>query len=100
MVAFLLGYRAAALRMTSLRDAFWSALTLRGRDRDRGGGDPGDGDPAGSIGPALLTLAFYLWDASTARPRRAGATSRWLWQIVLLAVLGIIVVAWNLLLRG
>ena len=52
------------------------------------------------VGPALLTLAFYLWDAfiSTAPSRRRDL--RWIGQIGLLAALGVIVAAWNLLLRG
>lgn len=98
-VAFLLGYRAAALRVTNLRDAVWSALTyaiaiaigaaaLRAMEIPR------------LIGPALLTLLFYLWDAfagATPSRRRSGG---WLWQMGLLAVLGLGVIAWNLLLRG
>ena len=51
------------------------------------------------IGPALLTLVFYLWDAfagtSPSRRRDGG----WIWQMLLLAILGIGVIAWNLLLR-
>jgi hypothetical protein len=99
IVAFLLGYRAASLRVASLRDAFWSALTyavaiaigaaaLRAMEIPR------------LIGPALLTLLFYLWDAfagSAPSRRRDGA---WLWQTGLLVVLGLAVIAWNLLLRG
>ncbi len=98
-VAFLLGYRAASLRVANLRDALWSALTyaiaiaigaaaLRAMEIPR------------LIGPALLTLLFYLWDAfagSAPSRRRDGA---WLWQTGLLAVLGLGVIAWNLLLRG
>ncbi len=99
LIAFLLGYRAAALRVSSLRAALFSALTyavaiaiaaaaLRALAMPR------------LLGPALLTLAFYLWDtfhgASPARRRDID----WVWQTVLLAGLGILVVAWNLLLRG
>ena len=98
-VAFLLGYRAASLRVANLRDALWSALTyavaiaigaaaLRAMEIPR------------LIGPALLTLLFYLWDAfagSAPSRRRDGA---WLWQTGLLAVLGLGVIAWNLLLRS
>ena len=98
IIAFLLGYRAASLRVTTLRDALWSALTyalaiaigaaaLRAMEIPR------------LMGPALLTLLFYLWDAfagATPSRRRDG---RWLWQTGLLAVLGLAVIAWNLLLR-
>ena len=52
------------------------------------------------IGPALLTLLFYLWDAfAGAAPSRRRSGS-WLWQTGLLAVMGLAVIAWNLLLRG
>jgi hypothetical protein len=93
LVAFLLGYRVAALRVTRLRDALWSAATyalaiaigaaaLRAMEIPR------------LIGPALLTLVFYLWDAfHGASARRRDRT--WIWQTVLLVLLGLIVVAWN-----
>jgi hypothetical protein len=99
LVAFLLGYRAAALRVTNVSDAMWSAATyaaaiaigaaaLRAMEIPR------------LVGPALLTLAFYLWDAfiGTAPARRRDI--RWVGQLVLLGGLGLIVAAWNLLLRG
>jgi hypothetical protein len=98
VVAFLLGYRAAALRVASLPEAIRSALTyafaiaigaaaLRAMEIPR------------LIGPALLTLLFYLWDAfaGAAPTRRRGRG--WLWYAALLAVLGLAVIAWNLLLR-
>ena len=99
LVAGLLGYRAAALRVSDVRDALWSALTyaaaiaigaaaLRAMEIPR------------LVGPALLTLAFYLWDAfiSTTPSRRRDR--RWLSRVALLAGLGVIVTAWNLLLRS
>ena len=99
IAAALLGYRVAALRVNAARDALWSALTygaaiaigaaaLRAMEIPR------------LVGPALLTLAFYLWDAfiSTAPYRRRDR--RWIGRIALLAGLGILVALWNLLLRG
>ena len=55
-------------------------------------------EPAFTVA-ALLTLAFYLWDAfiSTAPSRRRDG--RWIGRIALLVGLGVIVAAWNLLLR-
>jgi hypothetical protein len=99
VIAFLLGYRAAALRLTNLRDAFWSALTYAAAIAIGAAAIRAMAIPR-LIGPALLTLAFYLWDAvhGSSPARRRDIT--WLWQIVLLAVLGAIVIAWNLLLRG
>ncbi|MEO8570829.1 MAG: hypothetical protein ABI553_03940 [Chloroflexota bacterium] len=98
IVAGLLGYRSASLRVTTVRDALWSAATyaaaiaigaaaLRAMEIPR------------FVGPALLTLAFYLWDAfiSTAPSRRRNR--RWIGQIALLAGLGLIVTVWNLLVR-
>jgi hypothetical protein len=97
-VAFLLGYRAAALRVATLRDALWSAATyaasiaiaaamLRAMEIPR------------LMGPALLTLVFYLWDSFTAASPARRRDSRWWWQVALLAGLGLVVVAWNLLIR-
>jgi hypothetical protein len=99
LVAGLLGYRVSALRVTHLRDALWSATTyasaiaiaaaaLRAMDIPR------------LVGPALLTLVFFLWDAfHGAQPSRR-RDPRWLWQTVVLLALGIIVIGWNLRLRG
>jgi hypothetical protein len=94
VVAFLLGYRAAALRVTTLRDALWSAATyaaaiaigaaaLRAMEIPR------------LIGPALLTLAFYLWDAVHGAPPTRRREVRWIWQTILLALLGLVVIVWN-----
>ena len=98
-IAGLLGYRAAALRATSLREALWSALTYGvaiaiGAAAIRAMGIPR------LIGPALLMFLFYLWDvlhgASPARRR----DPRWIWQTALLAALGAAVAFWNLRLVG
>ena len=51
------------------------------------------------MGPALLTLTFYLWDAFHAASPSRRRDVRWLWQTLLLAVLGIAVVGLNLLIR-
>jgi hypothetical protein len=93
LVAFLLGYRVAALRVTRLRDALWSAATYAlaiaiGAAAARAMEIPR------LIGPALLTLVFYLWDAFHGASARRRDT-RWVWQTVLLVVLAVIVVAWN-----
>ena len=98
ILAGLLGYRAVALRVGSLADALWSAATylaaiaigaaaLRAMEIPR------------LMGPALLTLAVYLWDALTGTHPSRRREVRWIWQTGLLAVLGLVVTAWNLLLR-
>lgn len=98
LAAALLGYRAVALRTATLADALWSAATylaaiaigaaaLRAMEIPR------------LMGPALLTLAFYLWDALTGTQPARRRERRWIWQTGLLAALGLVVTAWNLLLR-
>lgn len=99
IVAGLLGYRAVALRVLRLSDALWSAVTyaaaiaigaaaLRAMEIPR------------LVGPALLTLGVYLWDALTGATPARRRELRWLWQIGLLAALGLVVTAWNLMLRS
>lgn len=99
ILAGLLGYRAVALRVGSLADALWSAATylaaiaigaaaLRAMEIPR------------LMGPALLTLAVYLWDALTGTHPSRRREVRWIWQTGLLAALGVVVIAWNLLLRS
>ncbi|MBI3746932.1 MAG: hypothetical protein HY264_10520 [Chloroflexi bacterium] len=94
LIAFLLGYRVAALRTSNLRDVAWFALTcaivvamaalaLRAMEIPR------------LLGPALLVLVFFLWDAihGTAPVRRRDR--RRLWETILLAILGLLVVVWS-----
>ena len=52
------------------------------------------------IGPALLTLAFYLWDAFAARRRAAPGPALDLADRPCWRRWAVIVAAWNLLLRG
>ncbi len=52
------------------------------------------------LGPALLTVVFFLWDAIHGTPDRRRRDSRFIWQTALLAALGAVVLAWNLGLRG
>ncbi|MBI3749683.1 MAG: hypothetical protein HY262_12690 [Chloroflexi bacterium] len=99
IIAGLLGFRAVALRVPRLSDALWSAGTymaaiaigaaaLRAMEIPR------------LVGPALLTLAVYLWDALTGTTPARRRELRWLWQFGLLAALGVVVTAWNLMLRS
>ena len=92
------GYRVSALRVSKLRDALWSAATyatavaigaaaLRAMDIPR------------LVGPAMLTLAFFLWDAFHGAPPARRRDPRWIWQTVVLMAVGVLVVAWNLGLR-
>jgi hypothetical protein len=98
VIAGLLGYRAAALRVASMRDALWSAATYAiaiaiGAAALRAMAIPR------LIGPALLTLAFYLWDAFHGAAPSRRRDPAWIWQTGLLLVLGALVIGWNLLIR-
>ena len=99
IVATMLGYRVAALRVISARHALWLALTygaaiaisaaaIRAAEIQR------------LVGPALLTLVFYLWDAFIGSAPARWRDPRWVGRLGVLVVLGIVVAAWNLLLRG
>jgi hypothetical protein len=48
----------------------------------------------------LLTLVFFLWDAFHGTPPVQRRDPRWIWQTVLLVVLGALFVAWNQRLAG
>jgi hypothetical protein len=99
LIAGLLGYRAVALRVISLRDALWGAATYAVAIAITAAALRAMAIPR-LIGPALLTLALYLWDtvhgASPAHRRDPG----WIWQTALLVALGVIVAGWNLLIRS
>jgi hypothetical protein len=95
IVAGLLGYRAAALRATSVREALWAALTYGvaiaiGAAALRAMGIPR------LLGPALLMLLFYLWDSLHAVTPTRRRDPRWIWETIVLAGLGVAVAFWNL----
>ncbi|HSO30305.1 MAG TPA: hypothetical protein VLS28_10405 [Candidatus Sulfomarinibacteraceae bacterium] len=98
-LAFLLAYRSAALRSSNLRDVAWFALTsgvvvgiaavaLRAMEIPR------------LLGPALLILVLFLWDAVHGTTPTTRRDPRRIWETVLLVVLGIVVAAWSVRLRG
>ena len=99
LIAFLLGYRAAALRTSNLRHVAWFGLTaaavvaiaavaLRSIEIPR------------ILGPALLVLVFFLWDAiHSGGPVRRRDPWR-AWETALLAVLAIVVIGWSIGIRG
>jgi hypothetical protein len=97
-IAFLLGYRTTALRATHLVDALWSATTYGAAIAIAAAAIRAMAIPQ-LLGPALLTLVFFLWDAVHGTPPRRRRDARFLWQTALLAALGVVVVAWNLGLR-
>lgn len=94
LIAFLLSYRVAALRSSNLRDVAWFGLTgaavvaiaavaLRSIEIPR------------ILGPALLVLVFFLWDAI----HSGGAVRRrdpWrVWETAALAILAAVVIGWS-----
>lgn len=98
-IAALLGYRASALRGSTVRVALWAALTdgvaiAIGAAAIRAMGIPR------LVGPALLMLLFYLWDSVHADAPTRRRDPRWIWQTVALAGLGALVAIWNLRLVG
>jgi hypothetical protein len=99
IVAGLLGYRAVALRVSRFADALWSAVTYAAAIAIGAAALRAMEIPK-LVGPALLTLAVYLWDALTGTAPARRRELRWMWQVGLLAALGVVVTAWNLMLRS
>lgn len=94
LIGFLLAYRVAALRSSNLRDVAWFGLTgaavvaiaavaLRSIEIPR------------ILGPALLVLVFFLWDAihSGGAVRRRAPLR--VWETLALVVLAIVVIGWS-----
>ena len=48
------------------------------------------------VGPAVLTLVFYLWDAQHGSAPARRRERRFVWEMLLLGGLAIVVMAWNL----
>ena len=98
LLALLLGYRVATFRYGTARDAARSALTYAIVIAVAAGATRAV-NLSSLVGPAVLTLVFYLWDAlhGTAPARRRDP--RFLWETVLLFALAAVVIAWNLRLR-
>ena len=98
-VAFLLAYRIAALRSSSVRDVAWMATTAAAvvtiiAAMLRQVHIPG------VLGPALLVLVLFLWDALHGAPPSRRRDPRRLAETALLLVLGLVVVAWSIGLRA
>lgn len=99
IIGFLLAYRVAALRSSNFRDVAWfglsgavvvaiAAVALRSIEIPR------------ILGPALLVLVFFLWDAihSGGAVRRRDPLR--VWETAALVVLAIIVIGWSAGIRG
>jgi hypothetical protein len=94
LVGLVLGYRVAVFRYGTTLTAVRSAVTYAIVIAVAAGAIRAVGLPR-LVGPALLTLVFYLWDAlhGTAPARRR--EPRFLWETLLLVALGVVVVLWN-----
>jgi hypothetical protein len=99
LVAGILGYRLAALQVPTVRGALAAALSYAAVIAIAAAALRAMGLPR-LMGPALLTLVLYLWSAYRGVPRNARRDARRIWEIVLLAALGALVIAWNLLTQG
>lgn len=99
VLAFLLAYRVAALSSSNLRDVAWFGLTgaavvaiaavaLRSIEIPR------------ILGPALLVLVFFLWDAIHSGGSVRRRDRRRAWETAALAVLAIVVIGWSAGIRG
>ncbi len=98
LVAALLGFRLALLESPSIRAAAWAGATYAAVIAIGAAAFRAIALPR-LVGPALLTLLFYLWSAYSRHPRRLRDDRRHLAEVGVLAALGLAVVAWNLLLR-
>lgn len=99
LVALVLGYRLAVLRYGTAKDAARSAATFAIVVAVAAGAVRAIDLPR-LVGPAVLTLVFYLWDALHGSGAVRRREPRFLWETILLVVLALVVVAWNLRLRA
>jgi hypothetical protein len=99
LIAGLLGYRLSALRQPNVQATLWSAATYASAIAIGAAALRAMGIPR-LVGPALLTLVFFLWDAFHGASPARRRDPRWIWQTALLLVLGVAVVVWNLGLRA
>ncbi len=98
LVAGLLGFRLSVMRERNRRTAVLSGLTYAAVVAIAAGAIRAVDLPS-LLGPAIVTLVFFLWDGIHGSPPTQRRDPRWLWQTALLAVLGLAVVAWNVALR-
>lgn len=98
LIAGALGYRLARLLPAPPRAAFAGAVSSAAVVALAVGLLRAVAIPV-MAGPVVLTLVFYLWDAVRSSSVALRRDPRWVLQLGLLAVLGFVVVGWNLALR-
>jgi hypothetical protein len=99
LIAGLLGYRLAVTSQANPRAAAWSAATYAASVAIGAAALRAIGIPR-LVGPGLLTLVLFLWDAFLGTSPARRRDPRWIWQTALLVLLGVAVIAWNLRLPG
>lgn len=99
LVAFLLAYRVAALRSTSIRDVGWAASSAAAVVAI-GGAFLRTLEIPGILGPALLVLMFFLWEAIHGGATARRGDPRRIWETLLLVALGLVVIVWSVGLRS
>jgi hypothetical protein len=95
VVAGLIGFRFSSSGLAGRRDALWAAATYAASIAIAAGVLRAIAIPR-LLFPALLVLVLYLWDTVRGTAPSLRRDPRFIWQSVLLAVLGVAVVAWNL----
>ena len=95
LISLLLGYRLAVMRYGSAADAARSAFTYALVVAIAAGATRAIDTPR-LLGPAILTLVFYLWDALHGTGPARRRQPRFVVEVIVLAALGIVVVFWNL----
>lgn len=95
-ITFVLGYRLAALRAPLWTFAARTALTYAAAIAIAAGFFSAAALPR-FLGPALLTLVLFLWESFVGAEAPTRRDPRFIWQVTLLAILAVVVVAWNLL---
>jgi hypothetical protein len=98
LVGGLLGFRLSVLRERTRRGGLWSAGTYAAVVAIAAGTIRAVALPR-LLGPAIVTLVFFLWDAIHGSPPAQRRDPRWIWQTAMLVVLGLAVTAWNIALR-
>ncbi len=95
LVAAILGARLALLRAATARNAFLAGASSGAFVAVTAGALRALAIPF-LLGPALLALVFFLWDAVTGSTVARRRSPRWAWELGLLAVLGVTVALLNL----
>ena len=98
LVAGLLGFRLSVMRERNRRLAVLSGLTYAAVVAIAAGAIRAVALPS-LLGPAIVTLVFFLWDGIHGSPPAQRRDPRWIWQTALLGGLGLLVIAWNIALR-